>query len=151
MRSSLLRVVPILLILLQIAFVSAQTGDTGEEPLVLQARPITEAVQDAGTPLFNSGVTDYRIGRQDLLEITVFDVDELSQTVRVGEDGSISLPLLGRLAIAGLTKGDLEQLIARLLSDRYVRNPQVTVFVKEYESKKIAVSGAVKKPGTWSP
>ena len=100
-------------------------------------------------PSSTRGVTDYQIGRQDLLEIEVFDVEELSQTVRVGEDGSISLPLLGRLAIAGLTKSELEQLIARLLSDRYVRNPQVTVFVKEYESKKIAVSGAVKKPGTF--
>lgn len=149
MRSSLLRIVPILLILWPAVSVLAQTGKADEEPLVLEARPLTEAVQSVGTALFNSGVIDYRIGRQDLLEIKVFDVEELSQTVRVGEDGSISLPLLGRLAIAGLTKGDLEQLLARLLSDRYVRNPQVTVFVKEYESKKIAVSGAVKKPGTF--
>jgi polysaccharide export outer membrane protein len=59
------------------------------------------------------------------------------------------MPLLGRLLVAGLTKGELEALIARLLEDGYVRDPQVTVFVKEYESKKVAVSGAVKKPGTY--
>ncbi len=67
----------------------------------------------------------------------------------MADDGSITMPLLGRLAVAGLTKSELEQLIARLLDERYVRDPQVTIFVKEYESKKIAVSGAVKKPGTY--
>jgi polysaccharide export outer membrane protein len=51
--------------------------------------------------------------------------------------------------VAGLTKGDLEALIAKLLEERFVRNPQVTIFVKEYESKKVAVSGAVKKPDTY--
>jgi polysaccharide export outer membrane protein len=51
--------------------------------------------------------------------------------------------------VAGLAKGDLEALIAKLLEERFVRNPQVTIFVKEYESKKVAVSGAVKKPDTY--
>jgi polysaccharide export outer membrane protein len=93
--------------------------------------------------------SDYRIGRQDLLEIKVFDVDELSQTVRVADDGSITMPLLGRLEVSGMTKTELEQSLARRLEAGYVRDPQVTVFVKEYESKKVAVSGAVKKPGTY--
>jgi polysaccharide export outer membrane protein len=93
--------------------------------------------------------SDYRIGRQDLLEISVFDVEELDQTVRVADDGSITMPLLGRLLVAGISKTQLEELIARLLEDRYVRSPQVTVFVKEYESKRIAVSGAVKRPGAY--
>lgn len=95
------------------------------------------------------GGSDYRIGKQDLLEIKVFDLDELNQTVRVADDGSITVPLLGRLSVAGLSKGDLEALLARLLEERYIRDPQVTIFVKEYESKKIAVSGAVRKPGTY--
>lgn len=119
------------------------------EPLVLTARPADAVRDEVSLPPPLPGVADYRIGRQDLLEIEVFDVEELTQTVRVGEDGSISLPLLGRLAVAGLTKSELEDLLARLLADRYVRNPQVTVFVKEYESKKVAVSGAVKQPGTF--
>jgi polysaccharide export outer membrane protein len=93
--------------------------------------------------------SDYRIGRQDLLEIKVFGVDELNQTARVGDDGTISMPLLGSLHVAGLTKSDLEQHIAALLAERFVRDPQVTVFVREYESKKVAVSGAVKKPGSY--
>jgi polysaccharide export outer membrane protein len=124
-------------------------GEALDEPLVLEAHPVTPDLSATTEPLFQPNRTDYRIGRQDLLEIEVFDVEELDQTVRVGDDGSITMPLLGRLVVAGLTKSELEGLIARLLEERYVRNPQVTVFVKEYESKKIAVSGAVKKPGTF--
>jgi polysaccharide export outer membrane protein len=100
-------------------------------------------------PFLKRGGSDYKIGRQDLLELKVFDLKELDQTVRVADDGSITLPLLGRLDVAGLTKGQLEALIARLLEEKFVRNPQVTIFVKEYQSKKVAVSGAVKKPDTY--
>jgi polysaccharide export outer membrane protein len=117
-----------------------------EEPLKLEARPLAAGVE----PTFvRKGGSDYRIGRQDLLELKVFDLKELDQTVRVADDGSITLPLLGRLEVAGLTKGDLEKLIARMLEAKYVRDPQVTIFVKEYESRKVAVSGAVKKPDTY--
>lgn len=114
------------------------------EPQVLEAHPI-----ETQAPFLRRGGSDYRIGRQDLLELKVFDLKELDQTVRVADDGSITLPLLGRLDVAGLTKGELEALIARLLEERFVRNPQVTIFVKEYQSKKVAVSGAVKKPDTY--
>lgn len=121
-----------------------------ERVLTLDAQPLAVAAQPAVEPLvFNPQRSDYRIGRQDLLEIRVFGVDELDQTVRVADDGAISMPLLGRLDVAGLSKSELEALIARLLESRFVRDPQVTVFVKEYESKKIAVSGAVKNPGTF--
>lgn len=119
-----------------------------DQPLVLEARPVDPAAPEAAGFLLQGGA-DYAIGRQDLLEIEVFGVEELDQTVRVADDGSITMPLLGRLAVAGLTKTELENLIARLLSDRYVRDPQVTVFIKEYESKKVAVTGAVKKPGSY--
>lgn len=127
--------------------ISPPAGET--EPLELSAYPVEDTLPTQVSSLLEDSRTDYRIGRQDLLEIEVFDVEELSQTVRVGEDGSISMPLLGRLVVAGLTKTELQQLIARLLEDRYVRDPQVTVFVREYESKKIAVTGAVKRPGNF--
>ena len=119
-----------------------------ERPLYLEARPASSS--NELTARFSvPGRSDYRIGRQDLLEIKVFDVEELNQTVRVADDGSISMPLLGRLEISGLTKTTLEAKIAGLLEERYVRDPQVTVFVKEYESKSVAVSGAVKRPGSY--
>jgi polysaccharide export outer membrane protein len=119
-----------------------------ERVLELEAQPATEATPLA-EPFASLDRSDYRIGRQDLLEIKVFDVEELNQTVRVADDGSITMPLLGRLVVGGLTKTDLERRLADLLEQRYVRDPQVTVFIKEYESKRVAVSGAVKKPGTY--
>ncbi|MBZ5639478.1 MAG: polysaccharide export protein [Acidobacteriia bacterium] len=135
------------------AALAADPPDKAPEPpgeTVLEARPLPppSAMPPTGAILRRGG-SDYKIGRQDLLEISVFDLKELDQTVRVADDGSVTLPLLGRLEVAGLTKGDLEALIARLLEERFVRNPQVTIFVKEYESKKVAVSGAVKKPDTY--
>ncbi len=116
---------------------------------VLEARPVSPGSSLLDFPPAVPGGSDYRIGRQDLLDLRVFNLKELDQTVRVSDDGSITLPLLGRLSVAGLTKGELEALIADLLEERFVRDPQVTIFVREYESKKVAVSGAVKKPGTY--
>jgi len=139
--------------LLLVAALAAPTaaGATGEdaEPLRLDAVPLPiETPVETPVPRLPGG-SDYRIGRQDLLEIRVFDLEELDQTVRVADDGSITLPLLGRLVVAGMTKGELERHVATLLEERYVRNPQVTIFIKEYESKKVAVTGAVKKPDTY--
>ncbi len=125
------------------------SGDD-DKPLVLTAVPVERGSSGfVPPPAVNNAGSDYRIGRQDLLEISVFDLEELDQTVRVSEDGSITMPLLGRMQIAGLTKIELEELIARLLGEKYVRDPQVTVFIREYESKRVAVTGAVKKPGTY--
>lgn len=129
------------------AFGGVEPAPESQEPQVLEARPLPASPPPV--PFIKKGGSDYGIGRQDLLEIHVFDLKELDQTVRVADDGSITLPLLGRLQVAGLKKGELEALIARLLEERFVRNPQVTVFIKEYESKKVAVSGAVKKPDTY--
>jgi polysaccharide export outer membrane protein len=156
-RKILGRVVPIVLYLAVAAsrLALAQDAPKAEDPptepppLRLEARPLEESLPPQVALTLADSRTDYRIGRQDLLEIKVFDVEELDQTVRVSDDGSISMPLLGRLVVSGLTKTELEQLLARLLGERYVRDPQVTVFVREYESKKIAVTGAVKKPGTF--
>jgi len=105
---------------------------------------------NAGQPSPAEGESDYKVGRQDLLEIRVFDLEELNQTVRVSPDGSISLPLLGRLQIAGMTITEVESLIADDLDKGFMRGAQVTVFVKEYESQKVTVSGAVNRPGSYA-
>ena len=94
-------------------------------------------------------VKAYRIGPGDLLEIKVFELEQLSQVVRVSEDGSITLPLLGRVEIEGLTQDGTAAKIAGLLAAKYVKHPQVTVFIKEYKSKQVAVIGAVEKPGSY--
>lgn len=92
---------------------------------------------------------DYRIGPKDLLDINVFGIDELNRTVRVSEEGKITLPLLGEIEVEGLTKGELERKISQLLKENYLQNPQVTVFIREYQSKRVSVLGAVKNPGIY--
>ena len=119
--------------------------DVETRRLYLDARPAPVTLAEEAL----QGGSDYEIGRQDLLDIKVFDIDELNQTVRVADDGSITMPLLGRLVAAGRTKSELQSLIAELLEDGFVRDPQVTVFVREYESKKVAVTGAVRNPGSY--
>lgn len=93
--------------------------------------------------------TDYKIGPKDLLEFSVFGLDEMNKTVRVSEDGKIGLPLLGEIEVEGLTKSQLEKKLSDLLEKKYLQNPQVSVFIREYQSKRVSVLGAIAKPGPY--
>lgn len=95
------------------------------------------------------GNSAYKIGPQDVLEISVFKVPELSRSVQVADVGTINLPLLGEVQAAGKTSRDLEQDLAAKLGAKYLQSPQVTVYVKEYNSRRVTVDGAVKKPGVY--
>ncbi|MEI6613595.1 MAG: polysaccharide biosynthesis/export family protein [Chrysiogenales bacterium] len=90
---------------------------------------------------------EYQIGAKDLIEISVFEVPELNITVRVSENGLVTLPLLGEVKAEGLNRADLEKKIAAMLEKSYLKNAQVTIFIKEFQSKKISVMGAVNNPG----
>lgn len=92
---------------------------------------------------------DYHIGANDLLEISVFQITELSRTVRVNSRGFISLPLIGLVKAGGMTGQDLEHLIAKKLTDGFLQDPQVSVFIKEYTSQKVTIEGSVEKAGVY--
>jgi len=92
---------------------------------------------------------DYRIGAKDLLNINVFGLEELNKRVRVSEDGKISLPLLGEVEVKGLTKSELEKKLSRLLEEKYLQDPQVTIFIQEHKSRRVSVLGAVDEPGPY--
>jgi len=94
-------------------------------------------------------VNEYVIGPRDLLEIKVFELPELNQSVRVSEDGSITLPLLNSVIVGGMSKDAVERKLARLLEEKFVKNPQVSVFIREYQSRMVAVIGAVENPGMY--
>lgn len=95
------------------------------------------------------GVGDeYRIGPRDLLEVRVFDLDDLNTEARVSEAGTITLPLVGELSVSGLTRSEAEGRIETALV-RYVNEPQVFVFVREYQSQRFSIMGAVNTPGTY--
>ncbi len=92
---------------------------------------------------------EYRLGPQDLLEVSVFGLPDLTRSVRVNASGQISLPLAGTLDAGGRTLVELEQAIAERLRDGYLQAPQVSVFVKEFTSQRVTVEGAVGKPGIY--
>jgi polysaccharide export outer membrane protein len=91
----------------------------------------------------------YTVGPKDLVTISVFDVPELNITVRISEDGTITLPLLGNIQVGGLTRFQMEKRLAALLEKSYLKNAQVTIFIKEYQSKMISIIGEVSKPGNY--
>jgi polysaccharide export outer membrane protein len=93
---------------------------------------------------------EYKIGPQDLLEITVLGAQEFNKLqVRVSENGDMTLPLLGTVAVNNLTKSEFETKLADLLGAKYLLNPQVSVFILEYRSKRVSVIGAVEKAGPY--
>ena len=92
---------------------------------------------------------DYKIGPEDLIEISVFEEEKLNKTVRISSQGNISLPLLGILKVKGLTAYELEKEIRDLLAEKYFQDPHVSVFIKEYRNQRISVIGAVEKPGAY--
>ncbi len=96
----------------------------------------------------SSAQHDYVIGSGDLLEISVFDVPELSREVRVSQTGTINIPLIPvRVRVAGLSETQAEEKIAELLeANGLVSHPEVGVAVKEHRSQPITVVGAVQHP-----
>jgi polysaccharide export outer membrane protein len=92
---------------------------------------------------------DYRLGAEDVIEIRVFELDQLNRTVRVSGDGHIELPLVGRIRVTNLTSNEVAEEIANRLRDRYVQNPQVSVFVTQFLSQKVSLLGAVATPASY--
>jgi polysaccharide export outer membrane protein len=93
---------------------------------------------------------DYLLGPGDIIEVTVFAVDELKKKELVlNAQGLISLPFIGEVPLMGLTAREAEVKIGALYESTVMKNPQVSVSVKEYRSQFINVLGAVYKPGTY--
>lgn len=86
---------------------------------------------------------DYTIGPEDVLDIRVFGSGEFNRMVRVSITGNITFPYLGTVRVGGLTVEDLEFTIAGLLEEEYLQNPQVSIFIEEFNSKKVTVVGEV--------
>lgn len=91
-----------------------------------------------------------RISGGDLLDVSVFDVPELSGKFRVSNSGTVSLPLIGEMPLEKMTVAEVEQMIAKKLVDGgFVRDPQVSVMVQEFATQGVSVLGEVKKPGIY--
>jgi protein involved in polysaccharide export with SLBB domain len=88
-----------------------------------------------------------RVGLDDTFDVRVYGETDLSGTFRVATDGTVDYPLAGRISVAGLRTGEIQQLLVNKLKDRYLKDPQVIVTVKDRNSQKISVLGQVAKPG----
>jgi len=127
-------------------------------PASVSPPPINTEINNALTAAASQSPTsspDYRLGPEDLLQITLFNIPagEVGVTprtteARVSQEGKISLPLLGDVAVAGLTTSALEQWL-RGKYDQYLHSPQVGVQVREYRSQSVTVMGAVRNPGVY--
>jgi len=119
-------------------------------PLILLLAAALGAAGAAAAQAPQDVSAEYKIGPKDLLEISVLGVPEINRlVVRVSEEGRITLPLLGEIAVGELTKFELEKKLAGLAGERIVLNPQVTIHIVEYRSRRVSVVGAVEKPGTF--
>ena len=96
----------------------------------------------------SSAPVDYQLRPLDLLDIRVFQEDDLTMTNKVSQAGTLTFPLIGSVKVSGLKVHEAEILVTDKLKDGYIKNPQVTILVKEYAARRVSVLGEVKKPGT---
>jgi polysaccharide export outer membrane protein len=93
---------------------------------------------------------DYKVGSEDLLDVSFLGLDDLNREVRVNGQGDISLPLVGAVHVAGLTSQEIEGRLRKLyLEGEFLKNPQISVGVKEYRHERVMITGAVKHPGSY--
>ena len=102
-----------------------------------------------GTETKNARRAAAIIGPQDILDISVFQVPELTKTLEVSDTGTINFPLLGEITAAGKTPEELERELTSKLAADYLQHPVVTVLVKESNSQRVTISGAIDKPGIY--
>ena len=131
----------------QLSGMPQTVAQSGGGPTSLSPAGTTQVAQFNGGAQATSGA--YRIGAADMLDITVFKVPDLSKTVQVSETGAINLPLVGEVRAEGKTTQELERDLTAKLGATYLQNPQVTVLVKENNSQRVTIQGAVEKPGVY--
>lgn len=95
----------------------------------------------------NAVAQEDHVGMDDTFDVRVYGEQDLSGTFRVATDGTIDYPLAGRLQVAGLRTGEIQQLLVSKLKDKYLKDPQVIVTIRDRNSQKITVLGQVTKPG----
>jgi len=125
---------------LMLALVPASGWAAAAEPVKAKAAAI---VVEPTSPL-----SDYRIGPEDVLQVSVFNNEALTRTVPVRPDGMISLPLLNDVRAAGLTPMELRANLMKRLVE-FVPSPEIAVIVTEVKSFMISVIGQVMKPGRY--
>ena len=89
------------------------------------------------------------LGAGDLIEVRVFQEPDLSGAFRITPEGVLDYPLCGKVRVAGMTSSQAADALTHCLAQGYLKSPQVTVLIREYNSQKVFVFGEVQKPGTF--
>jgi polysaccharide biosynthesis/export protein len=140
MRGFRTSVVLVYLVTLALGLASAQTKVDFEQPPASATSPAS----------LGTGSGRVRIGPGDLLDVKVFDVEELTQEVRVSDRGEAVLTFLGPLHLTGLTTAEAQVLVENRLRDgNYVRDPHVSILIMQYGTQGVSVLGQVGKPGVY--
>ena len=125
------------------------------------ADPAAQTRQPHGTttasaPATTAGATvmnraKLRIGVGDLLDVSIYGVNDYHPEARVNESGDIDLPLIGTLRVGGATVEEAQNLVSKsLVEGGYFRDPHVTLLIKEFSSERVSILGEVAKPGVYS-
>ncbi|MDD3905703.1 MAG: polysaccharide export protein [Candidatus Omnitrophica bacterium] len=97
-----------------------------------------------------AGKSEYKLQPTDVITINVHGQPDLTTKTRVTADGFITFPLVGKIAVSGLTIPELEQKLKELLEKDYLVNAQVLAFIEEYNTRQVSVIGEVKSPGKYA-
>lgn len=125
---------------------------------IIQPTPSAELKQDEiaqfneqlfASARMNSDPSDYLLGSGDLLQVKVFEAEDLNTTVRVSSRGQVTLPLLGAVSVKNLSAREAEQMIENLYRARYIKDPHVSIFVEEHFSGRVTLMGQFRNPGTY--
>jgi polysaccharide biosynthesis/export protein len=130
----------------------AQRPAASESPAPTDPRERNSAVKTVAMSLTSVADPDsksYKVGPGDVLEVTVFKVPELSKVVQVSEAGTINFPLIGEVEASGKSAREIEQSLTKTLGAKYLQKPQISVFVKEHNSQRITIEGAIRHPGVY--
>jgi len=123
-----------------------RTAIGGEPDQPREASMSPQVGSNGHAPAARYALSEYRIGPEDVLNISVWNNTAISRTVPVRPDGKISLPLVNDVHAAGLTPNQLRMVLTKKLAE-YVPSPEVSVIVEEVHSFKVSVIGEVKKTG----
>ena len=106
------------------------------------------AVSAAPALAQESASLEYRLGPKDLLEVKVLELPDMNGQLRVGDDGAIDLPIVGKVPVAGLTASEVGDRLEAVLTAKYVNRANVSIVIKEYANKPVSIIGAVQRPGS---
>jgi polysaccharide biosynthesis/export protein len=122
------------------------------EPALMAVAPAGAQAPPAVSPECDTGrgvsPETYRIGPEDMLQISVWKNEALTRAVPVRPDGMISLPLVNDVRAAGLTAVELREVLTRKLTE-YMPSPEVSVIVSDIRSLKVSVIGEITRPGRY--